>query len=352
MVNQIFDEIVNEARNKEVILKEENIDRPIRIGFNVVDKDISQDLPNFYIQNKDNFYNLLNKYVYLALKFYNLNTSYNNIKKVLTFIWSNISTEEMSSIELYLYKYINFIKDTIFYNINGQKETSIGTLKYKISKQSIEQETPYCFKSYFEKYIDGNIARYALPRISFGISDGICYIYAIQNKDSKINTNPKYNLEIKDTINKINSGVKKYRNVTPSFVVALSLFISCVNKEGISKIKVESPLPIRKNNRELVTEYKIKFETMKGILSGETLENFKSELINKKLNDEYNSTIKFVNCINRLKVHFDNIYLSSNIIDEGLIVEIMNLYTNNSFLAEIVKNNIDEREERYNGKIS
>lgn len=258
----------------------------------------------------------------------------------------------MSSIELYLYKYLNFINDNTFTEKIGSKETSLGTLKYEVSKQSIEQETPFAFKSYFEKNMGDDIAKFALPRISFGISDGICYIYAIQNKDSKINTNSKYNLEVKDAIKTINSGVKKYRNVTPSFVISLALFLSYIYEEGISRIKVESPLPIRKNNREFVTKYRIQFETMRGILKGETLETFKSELINKKLNDEYNSTVKFLNCINRLKLHFDNIYLSSNNIDDSLIIEIINLSTNNSFLKEIVNSNYNEREERYNGKIS
>ena len=167
-----------------------------------------------------------------------------------------------------------------------------------------------------------------------------------------MNTNPKYNLEVKDIFRTINSGVKKYRNVTPSFVVALSLFISFLYKYGINKIKVETPLPIRQKNRDMVTDYKIEFQTMRGTLKGETLETFKSELIKKKLNDDYNSTTKFVNCFNRLKVHFDNIYLSKCTINSDIILEVMNFLTHNSFLQEIVKENNDIEKERYNGKIS
>lgn len=52
MINQIFNEIIEEARNKKVILMEDTFERPIHIGFNVVDEKISEDLPNFYIKNQ------------------------------------------------------------------------------------------------------------------------------------------------------------------------------------------------------------------------------------------------------------------------------------------------------------
>lgn len=352
MLRQIFNQIKEEARNNKIVLNDDSFDWIIRMGFNIVEDKVSEDLPNIYIKDEEKLYKLLYEYIYLALQFYNMNNDCNSVKELLTFLMPNITESEMNSLEGYVQKYINFISDDVLSNKFGYKQTSLGTLKYQVTKQSHQQETPYCFKSYFEKNIYDEIAQYALPRISFGISDGVCYIYSIQNKDSKINTNPKYNLEVKDTFRTINGGVKKYRNVTPSFVVALSLFISFLNEYGIHKIKVETPLPIRQKNRDMVTDYKIEFQTMKGTLKGETLETFKSELIKKKLNDDYNSTTKFVNCFNRLKVHFDNIYLSKCTINSDIILEVMNLLTHNPFLQEIVKENDDIEKERYNGKIS
>lgn len=178
-------------------------------------------------------------------------------------------------------------------------------------------------------------SKYSLPRISYGISNGICYIYAIQNKDSKMNTDSKYNLEVKDKLKTINSGISKYRNITPSFVVALALFISFLKENNINKIQVMTPLPIRQKNRELSTEYKIKFYSMYGNLNEEELEKFKTEIKDKSLKDDYNSTVKFVNCFNRLKLHFDKSFLQE--LDEDLTMEIINLITNNEFLNEIVK---------------
>ena len=57
--------------------------------------------------------------------------------------------------------------------------------------------------------------------------------------------------------------------------------------------------------------------------------------ISKKLNDDFNSTIKFINCFNRLKLHFDNIFLKE--LDEGVTLEILNLITQNELLMEVVK---------------
>ena len=341
MIEKVFNEIKNEARLGEVILKDNGVDLPIRIAFNIVDDKEYNNIPNIYIKDKDNFSEILKKYVFTVLEFYDLIPNYNNIKEILTYALVNITEDEMTSLDDYFLKYIEFYNQRIT-NDKGVRKLNIGNLKYGIEKQSMKQETPYCFKSYLER----DNSKYSLPRISFGINDDICYIYAIQNKDSKINNDPKYNLEVKNTLNKINSGVSKYRNVTPSFVVALVLFISFLEENNINKIIVETPLPIRKANREASLNQRIKFYSMQGNLKGVELEKFKKEIIDKKIMDDYNSTVKFVNCFNRLKLHFDNLFISN--INNKLILDIINLSTNNSFLNEIIK----EKEIDNNGKIS
>lgn len=131
----------------------------------------------------------------------------------------------------------------------------VGNIKSTIELQSINQETPYCFKS---KFVKDNY-EYNLPRISFGIKDDICYIYAIQNKDKNIvyDKNLEYINIIKSNIRTINKSINKYRNVTPSFVVSLANFLKFMNTKGITKFKVVSNLPIRINNREKTTNLKI-----------------------------------------------------------------------------------------------
>lgn len=332
MINQIFNELKLEARTGEVKLNNGESDRIFRIAFNIVEDNISSDIPNLYIKDYDNFYKLLNIYVNNALKFYELEENYYNIKFILSLLFVNITMSEMNDLESYVSKYINFMNDMSFTELEGEKKTRLGDLKYSVEKQSSQQETPYCFKSYFEK----DDSKYALPRISFGINNGVCYIYAIQNKDGKINTDPKYNLEVKEKLRTINSGISKYRNVTPSFVVALSLFISFLKENNINKIKIVTPLPIRQMNRDLSLEHKIKFYSMSGKLSGDDLEKFKKEITDKKINDDYNSTIKFFNCFNRLKLHFDNLFLQRDL-NRNTIIEIISLVTNNDLLGEVVK---------------
>lgn len=332
VINNIFEEIKNEARTGEIILNNGEESRIFRIAFNIVENDISDEIFNLYIKDKNNFYSLLNIYVNDALKFYELEENYYNVKLVLTYLFVNITNNEMNNLENYIYKYINFMRDTTLKGKIGEKSTELGNLKYQVSVQPLQQETPFCFKSYFEK----GESKYSLPRISFEISNEVCYIYAIQNKDNKMNVDPKYNLEVKEKLRTINSGISKYRNVTPSFVVALSLFISFFKDNNINKIKIVTPLPLRQNNRELSLEYKIKFYSMYGNLSNEELESFKKEITDKKLNDDYNSTVKFVNCFNRLKLHFDNLFLQNDL-NKNTTIEIINLITNNDFLSEVVK---------------
>lgn len=332
MIEQIFNEIKLEARNKEIKLNNGTETRILRIAFNIVDDKVSNDISNLYIKDYNNFYKLLNVYVDNALKFYNLEENYYNIKLILSYLFVDITMSEMNDLESYIYKYINFMNDMSLKDRVGEKNTTLGNLKYSVEKQSLQQETPYSFKSYFEK----ENSKYSLPRISFGISNGVCYIYAIQNKDSKMNTDSEYNKEVKDKLRTINSGISKYRNVTPSFVVALSLFISFLKENNINKIKIVTPLPIRQKNRDLSLEYKIKFYSMYGKLSSEELEKFKKEITDKKINDDYNSTIKFFNCFNRLKLHFDNLFLQGDL-NRNTTIEIINLITNNEFLSEVVK---------------
>ena len=327
-----FNELKNEARVGEVKLGSESDYRIFRILFNIVEEKEMDEIPNLYIKDKSEFYKNLIIYIYKCLKFCNLEENYDNIKLILSFVFVNITNLEMNDLNTYLNKYINFLDDEVLSNKTGSKNTTLGLLKYETNKQSIQQETPYCFKSYFED----NDSKYALPRISYGIDNGVCYIYAIQNKDSKINTDSKYNFEVKQKLRTINSSISKYRNVTPSFVVALSLFISFLRENNITKIKVVTPLPIRQKNRDLALDYKIKFYTMSGNLDNEEKEILKKELINKKINDDYNSTVKFMNCFNRLKLHFDNLFINKGL-DEEVTIEIINLITQNEFLEEIVK---------------
>lgn len=81
---------------------------------------------------------------------------------------------------------------------------------------------------------------------------------------------------------------------------------------------------------------KIKFYSMKVNITEAQINDFKKEIEEKRLNDEKNSTVKFVNCFNRLKLHFDNIFLN-NEMDEVVTLQVIDMITKNELLKEIVK---------------
>ena len=229
LVEKLFDEITEEARTGEINYQEllygTLYDSIFRMKFNVVEQQKRPDMFNFYINNHNQFIKSLDEYVYSAINLYNLNINEYEIKKILILMWSNITNNEMLNIDDYVNKYIQFINNNDLLNKKGIKKIEeLGSLNYSFDIQSYKQETPYCFNAYFSN----NDINYYLPRISYGIMNGKCYIYAIQNKEKNDISNEQimYGKIVKKKINTINSGIKKYRNVTPSALISLILFIS------------------------------------------------------------------------------------------------------------------------------
>lgn len=336
IIESVFNEIKNEALSKEILLKEYEeglglLDTPVRIGF------VYNEEKEGYISLKTNdeikFYKLLKEYAYNALIFYCLEPNRNNIKKVITYLLSNVANYELDDLNSFLEKRINFFSLDILKFKKVSNPCSLGIIEGYVDKQSILQETPYCFKSFFKQ--DGK--RYNLPRISFGIDNNTCYIYAIQNKDtlSEDMQDGNYNELVHRTMRTINSGVKKYRNVTPSFVIALTYFISYLNQNNITNIRTIPNLPTRIENRKLVNIFKVNRMISKGTITSD-VEKFKEDLETKRLNDVYNATKKFSDCFERLKVHFSGIYLENIELTDELILEVSSLITSNELLMQLV----------------
>lgn len=336
IIESVFNEIKNEALSKEILLKEYEeglglLDTPVRIGF------VFNEEKEGYLSLKTNdevrFYKLLKEYAYNALIFYCLEPNRNNIKKVITYLLSNVANYELDDLNSFLEKRINFFSLDILKFKKVSNPCSLGIIEGYVDKQSILQETPYCFKSFFKQ--DGKI--YNLPRISFGIDNNTCYIYAIQNKDtlSEDMQDSNYNELVHRTMRTINSGVKKYRNVTPSFVIALTYFISYLNQNNITNIRTIPNLPTRIENRKLVNIFKVNRMISKGTITSD-VEKFKEDLETKRLNDVYNATKKFSDCFERLKVHFSGIYLENIELTDELILEVSSLITSNELLMQLV----------------
>lgn len=52
--------------------------------------------------------------------------------------------------------------------------------------------------------------------------------------------------------------------------------------------------------------------------------------------DVHNSTVKFRDCFNRLKVHFSGIHLDCNNLTNEMVLEVLELSTNQPFLQQVV----------------
>lgn len=296
--------------------------------FNIVTDSISNDMFNFYYKDYNELIKKLEQYVYKMINLYNLNEF--EIKKVLILLWSNITSSEMLNIEDYIDKYISFIDNDFLLNKSGSKYISnLGMLNYSFDIQSYMQETPYCFNA----YIKSNNDYYYLPRISYGIIGDKCYIYAIQNKQK--NDKNDYNNLVRKRLNKLNSGINKYRNVEPSSLLSLILFISILKKYNINRFEVVTNLPIRRQSRKLVNDYKLQFKSQY-----QDYKELKKQIEDTEERIIYNTTIRFQNSFKKLLYYFKIIMeLPSN---DNLLLEVLSMNTNNELINEII-----ESEENY-----
>ena len=350
-IDKIFNEIKEEAKNCEIkyneVLYGNTYESIFRMGFNVVENNnVSKDLFNFYIKDSDLFIKRLQEYVYYASKIYNIELDDYNIKKLLILLWANITNEEMLNIDDFVQKYIDFINNNDLNGLCGNTEISgLGKINFKFDKQSYKQETPYCFNSYFSDIINGHEEIYHLPRISYGLKDDKCYIYAIQNKEKNDDT-LLYNELVKKKMNSLNSGVKKYRNVSPSALTSLILFLFILNSYNINDIEVVCNLPIRHQNRRLVNDFKLKRDyTIKSI---DEIEKLKLIMENEDIRIKDNTILKFQNNFRRLVNHFAMVLsVSPNELNENIFLTINSMDSNNEFINQIV-NNIEMR--KNNGK--
>lgn len=350
IVEQKFNEIIREARTNEIkyyeVLFGKLYECIFRMGFNVVENGVVSDsLFNLYINDYKDLIKKLEEYVYIAINLYQFDMNEYDIKKILILLWANITNEEMLDVNSFVQKYIDFFNNNALVGYHGEKTIDgIGKLSYSFDIQSYKQETPYCFNSCFSNLINGQEVIYHLPRISYGIIGDKCYIYAIQNKNKKSN-NPEqlvYDEIVKKKMNTINSGVKTYRNVTPSALIAIILFLSILQEKNINKIEVVCNLPIRHQNRRLVNEFKLQVENQeKSVVD---IEKIQSIMKSKSVQIYNNTVIKYKDSFKRIANQFGVIMrLPENELSENLFLSVNILDTENAFIKQIIASNIEKR---------
>lgn len=371
-MNELINEIINEANNKEIIIDGDSF--PIAFNTiiyennNVVYNNIHNDYPTLIIKNKKLFLDKINCYILLALsknlKFppFTKNIEKNKIKTLITYLFVNATTEEFSNPIKLIDKNIDFLNDETFNYLNDEISINLinclqqSTIKIRNEKQSIFMETPNKLKIYLEKTNNNELMTYHFPSISYGITinennEKECYIYSILNSKEKKETNEekiKYQKRISRELYKLNANVydnesieyhkfkqnnteyypENISDVSPSALISLTVFLSLLEKENITKIKVIPYLPVRYLSRELIID-----ET--------TNENKQKLLEERNILIQRNITDKFIRTFRRIKYHLKGIEITSfpYEVSEFLEMKLNSIeFINNQILNEIYNN--------------
>lgn len=373
MIEDIFfNEIINEANKSEVsIIEADNLEHLYNIGFNACIEgklnsgNISDSKPILMINNKKQLINMLEEYINEVDKTFNYfsNCEYKQkIKAYMAFVWNNAIYEDFASPCTYLKKQIDFLKnpkfdlgtysyaDNIDFSavMNSKNKSAINLLSGSsiittVRKQGIKAETPFVFEVKITS--KDTSSEYLLPSISYGISNNECYIYAIQDKNnSKDSTFSKsvnrilysLNSDILDNesldyksakgnnideydsyhLNKDDEIIYDYfpeniSKVSPSAIIALTVFLDSLSNIGMDKVKVVSCLPIRYYGKEIFYLKKHKYMVNKDNLTKEEANKLLLEYKKEHLRIQRNLSEKLIRNFRRLEHHFNNCFISS-----------------------------------------
>lgn len=361
-----FDEIINEAKLGEVKVKIRNEENIFNVGFNscvegvLESGNFGDSKPILMINNKDQLIHLLEQYFIECDKYENIFKNCKleeRIKIYLTLLWSNATYEDFASPLSFIKRRIEFYQDkTMDFTVkdySSEIEALDGSkIRVYNELQDIRQETPYVFKP----TIENGESVFTLPHISYGISNGECYIYAVQ-ADKKLELSA-HDKKINRKLYKINDGVffnegeeyKEFVNgaeyhpeniseVSPSAILSLIIFLSVLNENKIEKIKVVSLLPVRYNSKELAFAKKYEFKLKYGNLSELELQKLLLEYKKENLRIQQNLSEKMIRNFRRIEHHFNNCMITAYPMefDEYLHMNVREFTkSNNDFLNEII----------------
>lgn len=189
-----------------------------------------------------NYYIALNNYYRdkdILKDYHTLSFFFNN----LLFNMNNTDALDLSS---YIDKRTHFLKDETFKEYD--RITPVGEFNGDVVcvERILEEpglETPYVL----EFTIEHDNIIYQLPLIRCAIDeDNVCHLFAVQfGRYRNFAVKEK---DYKRIVNKINKGVKKYRNVSPGFVLSLRLFLDLLKKHNIKRIVIPDYLFCRYKN--------------------------------------------------------------------------------------------------------
>lgn len=325
------------------------------------------------INDREKLVNLLCEYASIILTDdpnVNEQNIYDKIAYYLTLVWANATYEDLRNPEKFIQKYIDFNNNPLFDDFQYAKfvpSLNGADINVVIEKELSNMESPYSFNTQITLFDENKEKIYYLPSIRYGISNDVCYIYAVQNRSVSSN-DLAFEKKIKRCLYKMNENVfdsesldfKEYVNlvknventdelfypenitdVSVSAILSLMVFMDSLNKMGIKNVKVVPFLPIRYKNKE--EEYKEKYKYELKELGVKSDEELKQKYDEKRLSIQKNLTDKFIRDFMRLKYHFDGIDILSYPLefDEFLSIKINNMESNNNkFINDILENKV------------
>lgn len=226
--------------------------------------------PIISIKNIEEFriclYEFINALNIFYAKYDNRKT-YHNLSYFFNNLLFNMTFSDSEDLTKYIYKRICFLQNEEFVEFNERTLfCEYDEIKFFVKRVAEEPglETPFVL--IFE--MEYNDVVYPLPLIRYAIDENnICHLFAIQfGRGREYDTSIE---EYKNIVNKVNSGVKKFRNVSPSFVLSFSLFLKLLQNANIKEIMVPSFLFARYRNYYKATTIK-----QSNLLLNRILDNF------------------------------------------------------------------------------
>ena len=357
-ISQFYDEIITGASKGKIVFKDGS---HLNIVFNTKIYEDNKEyiyedetkkgivVPTLIIKNKRAFNEALEEYVEEAYDYYN--DDYDEEIDATPLLISatlfvDATTEDFNDPVNYIKRKTEFIRNSAYLDRGrslGNSSELDSDILVHVDRGSIYNEAPEEFNIMVSnpKQAETLFDYYEMPVIRFGVSDDTAYIYAIQSK-RKNKELTKYQKRINRALFKIGEGFdpnedteEKYgignlKDVSASFVVAISIFMGYLKTRGVDKVTV-SPFSIcRWNNKKLGNiERNIAFDG-----NAETLEKFNEE----QTRIQSNLTEKFIRTFLRVAHHFNNINVTSypfeqdsslHLVDNGEVV------CNNKLLEEV-----------------
>ena len=274
--------------------------------------------PIIKIKDINEFKIVLLKYIKILTQFYskyNVKKEYHGLSYFFNNLLFNMTYSDAEDLTKYIYKRISFFQNEEFAEyVNRTLICEVGDVSFYAKRVTEEcgLETPFIL--IFEMEIGG--ITYPLPLIRYAFdNNNVCHLFTIQfgkNRDFDCTIQ-----EYKNIVNKVNNGVKKYRNVSPSFVLSFTLFIKMLQEKEIQNIIVPSFL----------------FSRYRHYFGAKSLE--KSDLMLNRILDN------FVTLLQRMEYEINDFNITSYLeeIDSYTHIKLGNLTSKNNLVRSIISNN-------------